>query len=378
MKILLVMDQYYGANNGATISARRFAGVLMAHGHEVRVACTAMGDMQSQGERAYLMRKQYIPIFDHLVTAQGMTFSKPDDALLEEAISWADVTHFLLPFTMSRHGIRICKRLGKPYTAAFHVQPENVSSSLHLGNVKFVNDGIYAWYNHYIYKECAHIHCPSRFIAGELKKHGYKGKLHVISNGIDPDFTYRKMEKPAAYADKFIILMIGRLSIEKRQDVLIRAIKLSRHADRLTLVLAGKGPRKKQLQRLIRKLEVPATIRFFEKKDLLDMIAMSDLYVHAANMEIEAMSCMEAFAGGLVPVIANSPKSATPQFALDERSLFRAGDPQDLARKIDYWVEHEDERKKMEHAYSALGKKYDLDTCVRQAEEMFREAMREV
>ena len=81
MKILLVMDQYYGANNGATISARRFAGVLMAHGHEVRVACTAMGDMQSQGERAYLMRKQYIPIFDHLVTAQGMTFSKPDDAL---------------------------------------------------------------------------------------------------------------------------------------------------------------------------------------------------------------------------------------------------------------------------------------------------------
>lgn len=378
MKILLVMDQYYGANNGATISARRFAGVLMAHGHEVRVACTAMGDMQSQGERAYLMRKQYIPIFDHLVTAQGMTFSKPDDALLEEAISWADVTHFLLPFTMSRHGIRICKRLGKPYTAAFHVQPENVSSSLHLGNVKFVNDGIYAWYRHYIYKDCAHIHCPSRFIAGELKKHGYKGKLHVISNGIDPDFTYRKMEKPAAYADKFIILMIGRLSIEKRQDVLIRAIKLSRHADRLTLVLAGKGPRKKQLQRLIRKLEVPAAIRFFEKKDLLDMIAVSDLYVHAADMEIEAMSCMEAFAGGLVPVIANSHKSATPQFALDERSLFRAGDPQDLARKIDYWIEHEDERKKMEYAYSELGKKYDLDTCVRQAEEMFREAMREV
>ena len=35
---------------------------------------------------------------------------------------------------------------------------------------------------------------------------------------------------------------------------------------------------------------------------------MSDLYVHAADVEIEAMSCMEAFAGGLVPVIANSPQ----------------------------------------------------------------------
>ena len=46
------------------------------------------------------------------------------------------------------------------------------------------------------------------------------------------------------------------------------------------------------------------------------------------------MSCMEAFAGGLVPAIANSPKSATPQFALDERSLFPAGDSAALAEKI--------------------------------------------
>ena len=68
---------------------------------------------------------------------------------------------------------------------------------------------------------------------------------------------------------------------------------------------------------------------------------MSDLYVHAADAEIEAIACIEAFSSGLVPVIANSPKSATPQFALDERSLFEAGNPKDLADKIDYWIEHE-------------------------------------
>lgn len=37
MKILLVTDQYYSANNGVTISARRFAKVLCEHGHEVRI-----------------------------------------------------------------------------------------------------------------------------------------------------------------------------------------------------------------------------------------------------------------------------------------------------------------------------------------------------
>ena len=49
-------------------------------------------------------------------------------------------------------------------------------------------------------------------------------------------------------------------------------------------------------------------------------------YTHLDVYKRQAMSCMEAFACGLVPVIADSPRSATPQFALDERSLFPAGD----------------------------------------------------
>ena len=40
MKILMVIDQFYAANNGMTISARRFAEVLRQHGHEVRIAST--------------------------------------------------------------------------------------------------------------------------------------------------------------------------------------------------------------------------------------------------------------------------------------------------------------------------------------------------
>ena len=118
-------------------------------------------------------------------------------------------------------------------------------------------------------------------------------------------------------------------------------------------------------------------LRFFSKPELIDMIAMSDLYVHCADAEIEAISCMEAFCGGLVPVIADSPKSATPQFALDERSLFQAGNSSDLAQKIDYWIEQEDERRRMEKVYSEHGKQYNIDSCVEQMEGMFRQAIEE-
>ncbi|PWM46572.1 MAG: glycosyltransferase [Clostridiales bacterium] len=376
MKILLVNDQFFAANNGMTISAQRFARVLENHGNEVRVVSYGTPATVKEPEKAYLMDKFTVYGFDWLISSQGMTFAKADDAVLIDAITWADVVHFLTPFALSHHGIEIAKNLHVPFTAAFHVQPENITSSIKLGKVGFINDLIYRWFNHYIYKYCGHIHCPSKFIAGELQKRNYKGKLHVISNGIDPDFIgKRNIEKSIGLKDKFVILMVGRLSVEKRQDVLIDAVKKSRYADKIQLILAGNGPRKTDLINRSEGLKNPIIINFYNKNDLLNIIAQSDLYVHASDMEIEAMSCMEAFAGGLVPIIANSKKSATPQFALDDRSLFNAGDSSDLAQKIDYWYENDSERCVMGREYVKLGQKYDLDSCVLAAEKMFFEAI---
>ncbi len=78
----------------------------------------------------------------------------------------------------------------------------------------------------------------------------------------------------------------------------------------------------------------------------MKLINECDLYVHASDAEIEGISCMEALACGLVPIISDSRLSATMQFALDERSLFRAGDAADLAAKMDFWIEHPEERLK--------------------------------
>ena len=76
-------------------------------------------------------------------------------------------------------------------------------------------------------------------------------------------------------------------------------------------------------------------------------------------------------------MIANSRKSATPQFALDERSLFPVGDTAALAKKIDWWLEHPAQRLEMEGAYADLAGKYRLADCVRQAEAMFMQAAEE-
>lgn len=373
MKILLVMDQYDDGNNGTTISAQRFAKALRDDGHEVRVAAAG-----KPTEGKYPMPVIHLlPIADSIVKSQGMVFAKADPVTLQQAIEWADVVHFMMPFALSRVGVRMAKEMGKPMTAAFHVQPENITSTLHMGHSKKVNELLYAWFRDDFYNQFTHIHCPSNFIANELRKHGYRAKLHVISNGVSPEFAPRKREKEPELAHKFVILMVGRYSEEKRQDVLIRAVKKSKHSDKIQLILAGQGPKKKALERQGFFLKNRPVMGFYDTKRLCELMAMSDLYVHAADVEIEAIACLEAVASGLVPVIANSELSATPQFALDERSLFEAGNADDLAKKIDWWYEHASHRRSMGQIYAESAKKYRLENSIKQAEKMFEEAIAE-
>lgn len=369
MNYLFVLDQYGAENNGVTVSARRYAAVLRARGHQVRILST--GDCGPDG---YPVRELRIPIFDRLIKSHGMLFGKADRPVVEQALAWADHVHFFMPFTLSIQTANLARRMGKSATAAFHVQPQNISYSIGMGRWSWVNSFIFWLFRVDFYHKFRYIHCPSAFIARQLKQHGYRADCRVISNGIPPEFTFRKEEKPPQWAGRFVILMIGRLSGEKRQDVLIEAVRRSRHAGEIQLVLAGQGPKHDAYARQAAALAHPIQMEFLSQEDLRRLIAQCDLYVHASDAEIEAMSCMEAFACGRVPVIADSPLSATPQFALDGRSLFRPGDPDSLAEKIDYWIEHPEERLKMERAYSEHAGDYSIESCVARFEALAAEA----
>lgn len=382
MKILLVIDTYDTNNNGTSISAQRFAAVLREHGNEVRILTT--------GEPApdkFVLKEFKVPLFNDLIHSHGFQFAQVDLDIIREAVAWADIVHCMMPFALETATKLIADQMHKPSTAAFHIQPENMTSSIGLGKAERINDRFYQVFNWTLYSRFTHIHTPSQFMADELVKHGYKAKIHVISNGIDPDFIAAGQRKLSDRdncltsrndGSLITIVMVGRLSGEKRQDVIINAVPFSKYADRIQLVFAGKGPKYDEYVELGKQLKNPPQFVFLSKPELIDLLLRTDLYVHASDMESEAISCIEAFATGLVPVIANSEDSATPQFALDGRSLFAPGRPKDLARAIDWWLDHPDEKAKMEREYAEAAKKYDIDTSVRLCEQMFREAIEEM
>ena len=385
MKILFVIDSFYTTNNGTSISAQRFAGELRKRGHEVKVLCWDTPEYIENNltDGDFTTKKFHIPVFQPLCDKHDFSFAYNDKEKVHAACNWADIVHIFVPFGISWEAVHYCNKIGKPVTGAFHIQPENMTSSVNMGKVEWFNELFYRTWNRDIYSHLRHIHVPSLFMGDMLAERGYKAKIHPISNGIQDAFMEAgerkkvQSDKVQGTKDVFKIMMIGRLSQEKRQDVIINAVKYSKYADRIQLVFAGKGPEYEKYVELGKDLKHQPQFIYVKRDELIEHLLETDLYVHASDMESEAISCIEAFATGLVPVIANSHVSATPQFALDGRSLFIPGDPKDLARAIDYWLDHPDERRVMEEKYRQFGRQYSLATSVELFEQMLNEEIQE-
>ena len=368
MKILIVIDQYDNLSNGTTISAKRFVDGLRKNGNEVQILSTGKDEEDKVSLKTYKFPK----IIDKYFKANEMVFARPDEEVMRNVFKGQDVIHFYMPFRLAKKGVKVAEEMHIPHTTAFHVQPENITYTMGLGTHHHINDTIYTYFRNY-FNKFRHIHCPSNFIANRLKEHGYTAKLHVISNGVGEEFKYNRKEKPEELKDKIVITMVGRYSPEKRQDVLIDAIKKSKHENKIQLVLAGKGLCYEQYEKQGENLTNKPILKFYPKDELVDLLSYTDIYVHSADAEIEAISCLEAIACGNVPIISNSNESATVQFAMDEDSLFEHGNSDDLARKIDYFLDNPKILEEKRKAYSEFANKFRIENSVKLMEEMFRE-----
>ena len=374
LTIALVVDSLGREGNGTSNSALQFAGELRRRGHEVRLVGIG-GD--------YPARESAIPVVSPIAARQQMHFARPDDGLFESAFDGADVVHLYLPFAFERAALRVARRMRVPVSCAFHLQPENVTYSAGpLRYVPGVDDAIYALFRRRFYRNVRHVHVPTRMTERLLREHGYRNDLHVISNGYDPMFVPAEGMASAQPWSRgsgraFRVVASGRLAGEKDHATLIRALAKCRHRDDVQLVIAGAGPLERSLKRLAAgMLAHPASIGFHAHEDMPRLLRSCDLFVHSSIADLEGVSVIEALACGLVPVIADSNLSAAKDFALDGRSLYPVGDEDALADRIDWWIDHPDERVRMSKEYAAsMRDSHSLDRSVGLFEGMERRAI---
>lgn len=371
MIVTVVTDVLGEANNGTTIACMNLVNFLKKKGHDVRIVCP---DADKKGQLNYFVAPTYsFGFLDFIVEANGVSLAKGDSLILMRAIKEADEVHIMTPFSLARKAVKVANYLGKPVSCGFHVQAENVTAHFFFfQKVKWINHLVYLNFYNKLYKYVDAIHFPTQFIRDTFEKHIKKTTPgYVISNGVNAQFRKRDVVRPKELEGKFVIMMIGRYSKEKSQKILVKAASMSKYKDKLHLIFAGEGPRKKQLEKQVAKL-IPgqAEFNFYDRDSLVDALSMCDLYVHTSTIEIEAISCLEAIATGLVPVINNSPGSATRYFALEKDNLFKCDDPEDLAKKIDYWIEHPEEKKKAAEAYAGFSAGFEFEACMQKMEDM--------
>jgi len=320
------------------------------------------------------------PIVNAALARNEVVPAKADSTILEDAIKGADVVHLLMPFPLSWKAVKICEKYGIPMTSSFHVQAENFTCHIGMMKSAFATKEVYKYFYRKVYSHCTYTHYPTEFIKqdfeGNIKRHV---PSKVISNGVSESFfepaPAEAVEKQRAKnKDKFTIVVVGRYSSEKAQQVLIKAVAKSKYKDKIHLILAGEGPKRRHYKKLVKKNGVDCEMRFFSHDELKEVLNAADLYVHTAYVELESIACLEAIVTGLVPIICNSKRSAARFFARDDRCLYQKWNSEDLKNKIEYFMENPKELEACRKKYKTQANVSRLGECMNKMEQMLEEA----
>lgn len=402
LKLLFVINNLYTRGNGLSASARRTITLLRERGHDVRVLSSGSAE-QAQAcnftAPEFALPARRFPLADAIISAQGYAFAKPKRKVIKQAVAWADVVHLEEPFGLQARTAHVAKRAGKPVLATYHIHPENITATIHLDGLWPLNALLLASWRRRIYALAQVVQCPSDSVRQRLQRWGLGDKLVTISNGVGlapskpaagtkteycaPGGRQVETKQTPGEAQPegeqvYRLLVVGRFSREKDQATILKAMRHSRYASQIQLVFAGRGPTEKSLRRaashLVRDgvLKHAPSFNFFDAAGLDTQAEQADLYIHAAFIEVEGLSCLEVLRHGVVPVIAHSPLTATSQFALDAHSRFKARDPTALARAIDYWLSDNDRRQTEAQKYLNIGAHYDINDCVSRLELVYR------
>lgn len=370
MVITIVCDVLGEENNGTTIAAMNLIRALKQKGHTVKILCA--DQYRKNDEGVFVVPNRNLgKILNAYVDKVGVTLAKPDIEVVRNSIIGSDIVHIMVPLSLGRCAVKVARELNIPMTAGFHMQAENFTSYFKLNKIDPVNKAVYKFIWKNVYQYIDGIHYPTKFIRDIFERNIKRSTPgYIISNGVHDYVQKRDVEKPEEFKDKIVILSIGRLAREKSQDTLIKAIYHSKYKDKIQLILGGQGLKEKHYKKLAKDLPIPAIMKFYERKEVIDILNFADLYVHSAEIELEGIACLEAIMCGKLTIVSDSKLSATRNFAVDDRCVFKNRDPKDLARVIDYWIEHPEEKKLVEKKYLESGQVYSQEKCLDEMEKM--------
>ncbi|MFN0175251.1 MAG: glycosyltransferase [Saprospiraceae bacterium] len=367
LRIAMVLDTFGDVRNGGVISTKRFTAMLREEGHRVTIISA---DNESEPDKVTL-KSFYPPFFSRVMRQMNFVFAWPERQNILKAIQESDIVHVQMPFYLGIRAANLARKLSKPLVISFHVQAEQLLYNVGLKRQWLVHL-VYRFFIKMLYNKADLVICPSHFADAEIRRYGLRAPTIVISNGVTSEYHVEAVLRK--YPENFVILNVGRNAVEKRQDMLLRAVAKSRYCDRIKVIMVGHGPQRGALVRLSEEmLGGNVDFEYLPPSEVISAYNTSDLFVHCAAVEVECMTALEAMACGLPLLIADAPLSATKQFALSERHLFST--EEELTRKIDFWYENPEMLRQAKAQYLEFVKQYRIEASFKKLKEAYLAVM---
>lgn len=209
------------------------------------------------------------------------------------------------------------------------------------------------------------------------------GRITIIPNGVDPQAipltgsAFKPKGWPAP-PGAFVAGCVGRLSLEKGQAVLLRALAaLGAIEPPVHAVFLGEGAELPELQALAQSLGVAERAHWMGlRRDVPSWLASFDLFALPSDWEGVSLALLESMAAGL-PAVATRT-GGTPEVVVDGETglLVAPRDPQALAGAIRRLHADSELRLRMgQAARLRLLERFTLDGVARQLEMLYRDIL---
>ncbi|MCW4384557.1 glycosyltransferase [Salinibacterium sp. SYSU T00001] len=341
LRVLIGCDTFPPDVNGAANFASRLAAGLTERGHEVVVEAPAFSRRHGyfmedhEGARFGVHRVYSWRWYPHDWLRFVLPWrSQAHAARILDAVK-PDVVHIQSHIVVGRGLARQATKRGIRVIGTNHFMPENMIE--HTLLPKFLQKSAIrmAWADaSKTFALCEAVTTPTRKAAAFLESETKLKGVHAISCGIDASRYAASFEEPKEHR----IVFVGRVTGEKHIDVLLKAVaKLDPTLD-VKLDIVGGGDQMNQLKQLAVSLGIRSNVNFtgyVSDEELRSTLTRASVFAMPSIAELQSIATMEAMASGL-PVVA-ADAMALPHLVHDGENgfLFRPGDVDDLAQKLE-------------------------------------------
>lgn len=379
LTIVMGCDTFAPDVNGAARFAERLAAGLVEHGHDVHIVAPAASRRhgtwveEHQGQKMTVHRLRSWRWYPHDWLRFALPWTSKANARRVLDQVKPDVVHIQSHIVVGRGLAAEAEKRGIRIVATNHVMAENVVEFTLLP--KFLQKTFVklAWADaRPTFDRAEAVTTPTRKAAEFLERSTGLRDIHAVSCGIDahnytPDFTPRTANR---------ILFVGRITGEKHIDVLLKAMKLLPATLDAHLQIVGGGDQLKNLQAMAETTGITDRVEFLgyvSDQELREAYSRATVFAMPSIAELQSIATMEAMASAL-PVVA-ADAMALPHLVHDGENgyLFRPGDAQDLADKLERVLTMpQEELDVLKHGSLRIVAAHDIQTTISTFESLYR------